>query len=132
MRLVSRLRPASLHARLRWLIILVLLAVLLPLGVLSFRRTITEVDELSDGRLAQSARTLQVLIKHADTQALQGRDDADTLVPTEAGRSHPPKRHRNTYESEVGFQVFDRAGRTLLATANLAALPPPAAGDAGQ
>lgn len=130
MRLASPLKPASLHGRLRLLIIVVLLAVLLPLGVLSFRRTITEVDELSDGRLAQSARTLQVLIEHADMQALQGRDDTDTLVPIEASRTSPPKRHRNTYESEVGFQVFDRAGRTLLATANLAALPPPAAGDA--
>ena len=130
MRLAGPLKPASLHGRLRLLIIVVLLAVLLPLGVLSFHRTITEVDELSDGRLAQSARTLQVLIKHADVQALQGRDDADTLVPIEASQTHPPKRHRNTYESEVGFQVFDRTGRTLLATANLAALPPPAAGDA--
>ncbi|HTH66986.1 MAG TPA: sensor histidine kinase N-terminal domain-containing protein, partial [Rhodanobacter sp.] len=130
MRLASLLKPASLHGRLRLLIIVVLLAVLLPLGVLSFHRTITEVDELSDGRLAQSARTLQVLIKHADVQSLQGRDEADTLVPIEASGTHPPKRHRNTYESEVGFQVFDRAGRTLLATANLAALPPPAAGDA--
>jgi two-component system sensor histidine kinase QseC len=130
MSLASRLTPPSLHGRLRWLIILVLLAVLLPLGVLSFQRTIREVDELSDGRLAQSARTLQVLIKHADMQALQGHDGVDTLVPIEAGGSHPPKWQRNTYESEVGFQVFDGTGRTLLATANLAALPPPVAGDA--
>ena len=49
MRLASPLRLASLHARLRWLIILVLLAVLLPLGILSFQRTIREVDELPGG-----------------------------------------------------------------------------------
>ena len=43
---------SSLRARLRWLIVLVLVAVLLPLGLLSFQRTIREVDELLDGRLA--------------------------------------------------------------------------------
>ena len=122
------MKPASLHGRLRWLIIVVLAAVLLPLGVLSFHRTLTEVDELSDGRLAQSARTLQVLIGHADLEALQARGTAGLLmVPIEAGH---PTLHDHTYESEVGFQIFDRTGRLLLATANLATLPPPGAADA--
>jgi two-component system sensor histidine kinase QseC len=117
-------KPASLHGRLRLLIILVLLAVLLPLGVFSFQRTITEVDELSDGRLAQSARTLQVLIEHAGLSALQGRNAAGMLVPIEVSQAQQPRQHR-TYESEVGFQVFDHAGRTVLATTNIATLPPP-------
>lgn len=130
MKSISLLKPASLHGRLRLLIIVVLLAVLLPLGMFSFQRTISEVDELSDGRLAQSARTLQVLIEHADLHALQGRGATGMLVPIEADQGNPSRRHRHTYESEVGFQVFDRSGRSVLATANLAALPPPAAGDA--
>jgi two-component system sensor histidine kinase QseC len=87
MKLTSPLKPASLHGRLRLLIILVLLAVLLPLGIFSFQRTITEVDELSDGRLAQSARTLQVLIEHAGLSALQGRDATGMLVPIEVGQA---------------------------------------------
>jgi two-component system, OmpR family, sensor histidine kinase QseC len=129
MRLANPLKLASLHARLRWLIILVLAAVLLPLGLLSIHRTIGEVDELSDGRLAQSARTLQVLIEHAGMQALQRDGIAGMQVPIETGHGALPKRQRNTYESEVGFQVFDRAGHLLLATANLSALPPPVTGD---
>ncbi len=124
------MRPASLHGRLRWLVIVVLAAVLLPLGVLSFKRTVREVGELSDGRLAQSARTLQVLIGHADLDALQRRDADRLLVPIEARLVGSPPRQRYTYESEVGFQVFDHTGRMALATANLAGMPPPQAGDA--
>lgn len=124
------MKPASLHGRLRWLIIVVLAAVLLPLGVLSFKRTVREVGELSDGRLAQSARTLQVLIAQADLDALQRRDADRVLVPIEARLIGSPPRQRYTYESEVGFQVFEHTGRLVLATANLAGMPPPRAGDA--
>lgn len=123
------MKPSSLHARLRWLIIGVLLVILLPLSIFSFQRTIEEVDELSDGRLAQSARTLQVLIEHAGMNALRGADGGGMLVPIEARHADHIKVHGHTYESEVGFQVFDRAGHAVLATANLAALPLPAAGD---
>lgn len=124
------MKLASLHARLRWLIIAVLIAVLVPLGILSFRRTITEVDELSDGRLAQSARTLQVLIEHAGKEALNRRDSGGMLVPIEAAPAKRLKVYGHTFESEVGFQIFDRSGHVLLATASLAGLPPPAADDA--
>jgi two-component system sensor histidine kinase QseC len=125
-------RLPSLRARLRWLIILVLAAVLLPLGLMSFQRTIAEVDELSDGRLAQSARTLQVLIEHAGIDSLRGHAGQDMLVPIIDTRpaSQPMAQGRNTHESEVGFQVFDSIGRMRLATANLAGLPAPQPGDA--
>ena len=120
----------SLRARLRWLIVLVLAAVLLPLGLLSFRRTLAEVDELSDGRLAQSARTLDVLIEHAGIDSLRGGDAQGMLVPVEPGRTRALPRHSHTYESEVGFQVFRHDGRVVLATVNLASLPSPLPGDA--
>jgi two-component system sensor histidine kinase QseC len=119
------MRLASLHARLRWLILIVLAAVLLPLALLSFHRTVTEVDELSDGRLAQSARTLQVLIKHAGIEALGGKQGQHMLVPIDLTQPRPTYLHGDTYESEVGFQIFDHAGAVTLATANLASLPPP-------
>jgi two-component system sensor histidine kinase QseC len=119
------MKLASLHARLRWLIIVVLIAVLLPLGVLSFRRTITEVDELSDGRLAQSARTLQVLVEHAGMNALRGRDGHGVPVPIEISPASPLVMHGDTFESEVGFQIIDRGGHVMLATTNLTMLPPP-------
>ncbi|MGH8157520.1 MAG: ATP-binding protein [Rhodanobacter sp.] len=124
------MRLASLHGRLRWLIILVIAAVLLPLGVYSYQRTIHEVDELSDGRLAQSARTLQVLIEHAGTSVLRGHAAEGIVVPIETTTAHSPNAHGHTHESEVGFQIFDHSGHMALATANLASLPLPAAGDA--
>lgn len=123
------MKMTSLHARLRWLIIVVLIAVLLPLGVLSFRRTITEVDELSDGRLAQSARTLQVLVEHAGIHALRGRDVHGVQVPIEVGPASPLKMHGDTFESEVGFQIIDASGHVILVSTNLTSLPPPQAGD---
>ncbi len=120
----------SLRGRLRWLIILVLVAVLLPLAIFSFRRTLQEVNELSDGRLAQSARTLQVIIDQGGTEALRGDDQGGKLVPINAPTAQAMRRRDHTFESEVGFQVFDASGRLILATTNLAALPPPRAGDA--
>jgi len=119
----------SLRGRLRWLIIGVMLAVLLPLAVLSFRRTMQEVNELSDGRLAQSARTLQVILGQEGPDVLRGHGQHGQLVPIEAPAVQAMRRRGHTFESEVGFQVFDRAGRLVMATTNLAALPAPQAGD---
>jgi two-component system sensor histidine kinase QseC len=125
-------KTTSLRARLRWLIVIVLVVVLVPLGVLSFQRTIREVDELMDGRLAESARTLQVLIAHAGLASLRGSDGRGDLVPVpgEAAIKVARSRHTYTYEAEVGFQVFDRQGHPTLATANLVDLPAPRSTDA--
>ena len=122
----------SLRARLRALIVGVLVVVLVPLGVLSFHRTLKEVDELMDGRLAESARTLEVLLQHASISSLQGGAGKSGWVPipTEAAMKLARDRHAATYEAEVGFQVFDRQGSARLATANVASLPPPKANDA--
>lgn len=115
--------PSSLRARLRWLIVLALLAVLVPLGLFSFQRTVTEVDELLDARLAQSARTLQALIEHTDLQVLRNGTKHRVLVPVEAERASLARRRGPTFESEVGFQVLGGAGQVVLATANMAHLP---------
>ncbi|HEX7815750.1 ATP-binding protein [Dyella sp.] len=121
----------SLGRRLRWTIIAVLIAVLLPLGLLSFQRTVSEVDELSDGRLAQAARTLDVLIAHAGIDVLRGKDDNMVQVPIKAAADGAVTLYGHTYESEVGFQVFDTTGRVVLATANLANMLPPGPHEAG-
>jgi len=122
----------SLRARLRWLIVIVLVAVLVPLGVLSFQRTIKEVDELMDGRLAESARTLEVLIQHAGILSLRGQDGHGGVVPVPSAAAIQLARSKRkyTYEAEVGFQVFDSQGHPTLATANVIDLPPPQPGDA--
>lgn len=123
---------SSLRARLRWLILGIIALVLLPLGLYSLRRTSNEVNELSDGRLAQSARTLQTLIDEIGLPALQRRNaEAGVVVPITARSTQELVLHGHTYESEVGFQVFDRQGRPLLVTANLATLPPPDGTQAG-
>nr|WP_233171938.1 ATP-binding protein [Dyella sp. ASV21] len=119
------------RSRLRWLILGVIALVLLPLGVFSMRRTMHEVDELSDGRLAQSARTLQVMIGNIGPAALQGHDGEGVMVPVSNSSMQKLVLHGHTYESEVGFQVFDRQGHALMVTGNLADLPPPAAGQVG-
>ena len=126
------MKPTSLRARLRWLIVIVLVAVLVPLGVLSFQRTIKEVDELMDGRLAESARTLEVLIQHTGISSLSGQDGRGDLVPVpnETAIKLARSKHAYTYEAEVGFQVFDSMGRPMLATANVIDLPAPQPGDA--
>jgi two-component system sensor histidine kinase QseC len=120
---------ASLRARLRWLIVLALLVVLVPLGLLSFQRTVAEVDELLDGRLAQSARALQVLIDNADLRTLRAGAEHGVLVPVEAAHVVLARQHESTFESEVGFQVLDGAGHVVLATANLAGLTLPLQAD---
>lgn len=123
---------SSLRSRLRWLILGVIALVLLPLGIYSLRRTINEVNELSDGRLAQSARTLQTLISNIGLPALQRHTaEAGVVVPIAAKSNQELLLHGHTYESEVGFQVFDRDGRPLLVTGNLTAMPPPDARHAG-
>lgn len=123
---------SSLRSRLRWLILGVIALVLLPLGIYSLRRTINEVNELSDGRLAQSARTLQTLISNIGLPALQRHTaEAGVVVPIAAKSTQELLLHGHTYESEVGFQVFDRDGRPLLVTGNLTAMPPPDARHAG-
>lgn len=116
------MKPTSLRERLRWMIIGVLVAVLVPLAVLSFKLTITEMDELSDGRLAQSARTLEVLIGDAGMEELTAEPIDDMMMLPSRGNRTP------TSESEVGFQVFARTGRLLLQTANLQGLAPPRPG----
>ncbi|HEY8585425.1 MAG TPA: ATP-binding protein [Rhodanobacter sp.] len=115
----------SLRGRLRWLILIVMGAVLLPLAVLSFHRTMVEVDELSDARLAQSARTLQAIIGQQAIPLTSGQGP----VSIEAPESWSAPGNGHSFESEVGFQVFDGSGRIVMATTNLAALPPPRAGE---
>lgn len=111
----------SLRAHLGWLIIAVMVAVLLPMAVLSYHRTLQEMNELSDGRLAQSARTLDVLIRHAGIDALRGDGiDSNTRVPIVGTHGHRCPVQGTSCEPEVGFQVVDAAGKIKLATTNFA------------
>lgn len=100
-----------------------LAVVLLPLGIYSLQRTTSEMEELSDGRLAEAARTIGALVQHAGLHALLGQDSVQVPVLKKSVLRQTGQ--TRTYESEVGFQVFDKQGRIILATVNLAVLPPP-------
>jgi two-component system sensor histidine kinase QseC len=117
----------SLRGRLRWMIIAVLVAVLLPLGLYSYQRALRETRELLDGRLAQSARTLDALIQHAGVDAPRRPERGTLVVPIVGREAEEQFLHTRTYEAEVGYQVFDMHNRMRLTTANLAQLPLPAA-----
>lgn len=117
----------TLRGRLRWMIITVLVAVLLPLGLYSYHRSLKETGELLDGRLAQSARTLDVLIRHAGLDALRKSGPGSLVVPILGRQAEEQLMHTRTYEAEVGYQVFDMRNRMRLSTANLEQLPLPTA-----
>lgn len=124
-------RPASLRTRLTWLIIAVMVAVLIPLGWISYRRELREMNELLDGRLAQAGRTLGTLIAHGE---LPLRDaDLPNIVQSHDGKHHGVvvSVHPHNYEPEVGFQAYEPDGELIAATANLADLPPPTADERG-
>ncbi len=122
----------SLRARLTWLIIAVQVAVLIPLGAISYQRERAEMVKLLDGRLAQAGRTLGTLIAYNQ----RGYSDADAQravkLVTDAERGTVVVAvHAKNYEPEVGFQAYDPHGTLIAATANLADLPPPAPNERG-
>ncbi|RDS86391.1 two-component sensor histidine kinase [Dyella psychrodurans] len=113
------------------MIVVVMVAVLLPLGLYSYWRTLKETHELLDGRLAQSARTLDVLIQRASIDALHKPEEGLLVVPILERKAEEQLMHGRTYETEVGYQVFDMHRRLRLTTANFAQLPLPAAPESG-
>ncbi|NKJ19937.1 ATP-binding protein [Dyella sp. SG609] len=121
----SALRFPSLRARLRWMVIAILAAAMLLLGALSYRYTLKEVHELLDGRLAQSARTLDVLLRTGGMPP----DGRPVVVPTPSRTPAAHGKGTHSYEPEVGYQVFAADGRVLATTANLDGMPAPRADD---
>ncbi|WP_201314330.1 ATP-binding protein [Dyella sp. EPa41] len=111
----------SLRARLRWMIIALLLLFLLPLAAFSFRRTSAEMAQLSDARLAEAAHTIAAIIQQAGVDTFAGHEGI--LVPVRKRSEVRASGDVATNESVVGFQVFDRQGRLVLGTANLMTLP---------
>jgi len=108
-----------------------MVAVLIPLGWISYRRELREMNELLDGRLAQAGRTLGTLIAHGE---LPLRDaDLPNIVQSHDGKHHGVvvSVHPHNYEPEVGFQAYEPDGELIAATANLADLPPPTADERG-
>ncbi|RDS81606.1 two-component sensor histidine kinase [Dyella monticola] len=119
-------KAASISWRLLRLVLGILTVVLLVLGFYSFMKSDKELQELADGRLAQNARTLQVLIENGADASLANNGRHRIIVPSSSDVPNV-----RTYQAEVGFQVYDQSGDLLLSTMNLAALPPVRAGEVG-
>lgn len=113
----------SLRNRISVLVLAVIAAVLVPLVTLSYVFMMGEVDELSDARLAQSARTISALVAASGASVLTAKtpleisnwhDEADQQALTMRGHS---------YEMQIGFQYWSDAKRLLMNSANLRDVP---------
>ena len=111
----------SLRGRLRWMIVAMLLIVWVPLAIYSFTHTRAELEEMSDGRLAQAAHTISALIQRTGIEALIGTEPL--LASVQKKKVIQAAGDVPTWESEVGYQVFDKRGKLILGSANLMALP---------
>ena len=109
----------SLRGRLTALTLGSIALVMLPLLVVSYKKVVEEVNELSDARLAQSAKTLEALSRY-----ITPADAADGSVievetwyrakgtPEESQQGHG-------YEREVGFQYWATPTDLRLTTQDL-------------
>ncbi len=113
----------SLRNRVTAYVLLVMAAVLVPFGVVSYRNIVTEFDTLADARLVQATRTIDVL---AESAGLRNPDPASRLKvlvwrspfdsSTVIGAGHP-------YEARLGFQYWSANNRLQLTSDNFERVP---------
>jgi two-component system sensor histidine kinase QseC len=109
----------SLNGRISLLVLAALTALLIPFGILSYLKTMEEVDELSDARLAQSARTITLLASDAD--AAWAKSESPIEVENWRGARGDPELtvHGHKYEAQIGFQYWGSDNRLHLTSRNL-------------
>jgi two-component system sensor histidine kinase QseC len=109
----------SLKSRITALVLGCLAALLIPLVVLSYLFMMEEVDELSDARLAQSARTISALVSDLGGEDLP--ETAPTQIATWKKRHGQPSLtvRGHNYESQIGFQYWSDENRLLLNSENM-------------
>ena len=114
------MKVQSLRTRVVLLVLLAIGVVLVPLVLATYAFTMSEVDELFDARLAENAKTIDALGLGAT---------ASTSEPTIVESSLPRnEQHRvvirgHTYESQIGFQIWDSSNHLKVVSANFKALP---------
>jgi two-component system sensor histidine kinase QseC len=113
----------SLKSRISWLVLACLAAVLLPLVVLSYLFMMEEVDELSDARLAQNARTITALVADIGTPAPNGHEPIEIASWRREHGKQPLTVRGHSYEMQIGFQYWNDANQLLLNSENLADVP---------
>ncbi|MEO7326099.1 MAG: ATP-binding protein [Dokdonella sp.] len=107
-------------ARITTLVLVSLCAVLLPLVVLSFRFMMEEIDELSDARLAQNARTISALVDDIGGQPPSANAPLAISNWHREHGEHPLTVRGHRYETQIGFQYWSQANQLLLNSENLA------------
>jgi two-component system sensor histidine kinase QseC len=109
----------SLNGRISLLVLAALTLLLIPFGILSYLKTMEEVDELSDARLAQSARTITLLASEAGSAWVKSTTPID--VENWRGARGDPEFtvHGHKYEAQIGFQYWGSDNRLHLTSHNL-------------
>ena len=111
----------SLRSRISMLVLAVIAGVLVPLVTLSYVFMIGEVDELSDARLAQNARTIHALVADAGNSAARVVHE---IVPWRRERDgQPSTQPGHDYENQIGFQYWNSAHVLQLNSTNLRNVP---------
>jgi len=120
------LKQFSLRSRLTLLNISLMLCVLVPVGVISYQHETRAMEDLLDGRLAQSGRTFVALIAHGARLPLLVKPTPDgTPALAVVTVDH------NNADPEIGYQAFDSAGTLIVETTAFAGFPKPTDEDVG-
>ena len=113
----------SLRSRISVLVLAVIAAVLVPLVTLSYVFMMSEVDELSDARLAQNARTISALVANAGISGFTEKAPLEISNWHEYDGKQALTVRGHSYEMQIGFQYWSAAKRLLLNSANLRDVP---------
>lgn len=108
---------ASLRARISLLTLTCLALAMLPFFALTYLKIVEEVDELSDARLAQNARTIEALAASAQLDAAGAPLEIGQRKPTGVGEEATAQGH--PYETQIGFQYWSSPTQLRLSTADL-------------
>jgi two-component system sensor histidine kinase QseC len=108
----------SLRARIIAFTLIVIGAVLVPLGVISYRKTVQEFDEMGDARLVQSTRTIDVLAENAGLRRTTTAAPLDVLVWRSPFTEHTVTNRGHAYEIRLGFQYWNQDHRLKLTSDN--------------
>jgi two-component system sensor histidine kinase QseC len=108
----------SLRDRVTVYVLLAIGAVLVPIGIVSYRNIMAEFDALADARLVQATRTIDVLAENAGLRNPQPAAPLDVMVwrspfegSTLVGGGHP-------YEARLGFQYWNANDRLQVTSDN--------------
>jgi len=97
----------SLRARVTIYVLAVIALVVVPLGVVIYRTSIQEFEELGDARLVQATRTIDVLAENAGLRNPQPGAPLDVLVWRSPFPGPVVTAAGHAYEALLGFQFWN-------------------------